>query len=161
MNYPNALALAYLITGSKIALKQDKERAKGIGNGAATIEVATKVDAVSIGQGSDTARTTVATGAMGAETTIVVVMGPTATREGTPSVSDPRHHLLELLRLLSRSRHVTVPVQTRAESMQSQWRLAHPRASCVKRRSRHLMGRCTQKTRSLMAILNGTTGERA
>ena len=55
----------HLITGSEIALKQDKERAKGIGNGATTIEVATKVDAVSIGKGRDTDRTTVKTGARG------------------------------------------------------------------------------------------------
>ena len=109
-----ASSAEHLITGSETALKQDKERAKGIGNGAATIEVATKVDAVSIGKGRDTARTTVETGAIGAETTIVVVMGPTA--KGMPSVSDLHHHLLELLRLLSRSRRLTVPVQIHAES---------------------------------------------
>ena len=154
-------SVGHWITGSEIAHKLDKERAEDAGNGAATIKVATKVDAVSVGQERGTARTTAETGAMGAGTTIVVVKDPTATREGMPNVSDLHHHLLELLHLLSRSRRLTVPVQTRAESMQSQWRLALLRASSVKRRSRHLMGRCTQNTRSLMAILNGTIGERA
>ena len=96
-------------------------------------------------------RATVETGPMGTETTTVVVMDPTATQEGMPSASDLHHLLLELPRLLSR--RLTVP--------QSQWRLALLRASSVKRRSRRLMERCTQNTRFLMAILNGTTGERA
>ena len=61
------------------------------------------------GQERGTARTTAETGAIGAGTTIFVVMGPTATREGMPNVSDLHHHLLELLRLLSRSRRLTVP----------------------------------------------------
>lgn len=56
---------------------------------------------------------------------------------------------------------VVEAVQTRAESMQSLWRLALPRASSAKRRSRRLMERCTQNTRFLMAILNGTIGEGA
>ena len=45
------------------------------------------------GREKDSARATVETGAMGAETTIVVAMGPSATREGMPSASD-LHHLL-------------------------------------------------------------------
>ena len=80
--------------------------------------------------GRDTARTTLETRAMGAET-MIVVMGLTATWECVPSVN-LHYYLLELLRLLSQSRRLTVPVQTRTESVQSQWRFPHPRASSVK-----------------------------
>ena len=108
-------SVGHWITGSEIAHKLDKERAEDAGNGAATIKVATKfkVDDVSIGQERGTARTTAEPGAMGTGTTIVVVMGPTATGEGMPNVSDLHHHLLELLRLLSRSRRHRPGANTR------------------------------------------------
>ena len=84
--------MGHWITGSEIDHKLDKERVEDAGNGAATIKVATKVDAVSIGQERGTARTTSETGAMGTGTTIVVVMDPTATREGMPNVRDLHPH---------------------------------------------------------------------
>ena len=105
--------VGHWITGSEIAHKLDKERAEDAGNGAATIKVAPKVDAVSVGQERGTARTTAETGAMRTGATIVVVMDPTATREGMPNVSDLHHHLLELLRLLSRSRRHRPGANTR------------------------------------------------
>ena len=46
---------------------------------------------------------------------MIVVMGLTATWECVPSVN-LHYYLLELLRLLSQSRRLTVPVQIHAES---------------------------------------------